>query len=268
LHWQLSKWLNGLSLGTKVILISTFAHLCVLFCLFVVYQGGVAYHVTITSTMIDTNATIVFVPLYKSIKQNQSTSNARESVQKTQVASVAQATSRPESTARTTLAESVAVKKTKQKNKKAAKKDKKQITQKKQQAKATENKNSKNEIHAKEKVIEQVPALVSSIADKQTDACETTDTIVYVGQQEMEALQIQEYIQQEMAQHWSPPAGMRKDLICIIKLVFSFDGSLADLSIEKPSGVLIFDGAARKAAAQLQPPQWAYGKELLITFKP
>ena len=46
--------------------------------------------------------------------------------------------------------------------------------------------------------------------------------VLYVGQQEMEALQVQEYIQQEMAQHWSPPAGMRKDLSCIIKVCIAF----------------------------------------------
>ena len=92
--------------------------------------------------------------------------------------------------------------------------------------------------------------------------------MLYVGQQEMEALQVQEYIQQEMAQHWSPPAGMRKDLSCIIKVCIAFDGTIASMSFEQSSGVLLFDGAARRAVAQLTPPQWAYGKELSITFKP
>jgi outer membrane biosynthesis protein TonB len=92
--------------------------------------------------------------------------------------------------------------------------------------------------------------------------------IMYIGQQEMDSLQMQNFIEQEMAQHWSPPAGMRKDISCIIKVLIGFDGAISKIEIEQPSGVLIFDGAAKRAASQMAPAQWAYGKEIVLTFKP
>ena len=99
------------------------------------------------------------------------------------------------------------------------------------------------------KLIEEKPEIQSLNSASQESA---SDNILYIGQQEMEALQVQDYIQQEMAQHWSPPSGMRKDLMCIVKVVVAFDGSLASINLEQPSGVLLFDGAAKKAAAKLQ----------------
>ena len=64
---------------------------------------------------------------------------------------------------------------------------------------------------------EQKLPISSAAADAITTASAVDKNVLYVGQQEMEALQVQEYIQQEMAQHWSLPAGMRKDLSCILK---------------------------------------------------
>lgn len=101
-----------------------------------------------------------------------------------------------------------------------------------------------------------------------TNVDQNTDNVVYVGQAEMEALQLQEFIQNEMAAHWTPPAGIRSDAQCIVKILVSHDGKNNQIVLEQPSKILLFDSAARRAATQLQPPQWAYGKEILITFKP
>ena len=99
------------------------------------------------------------------------------------------------------------------------------------------------------KPIEQEP-MGSSIQSLNSDSSGSeNDNVLYVGQQEMEAIQMQDYIQQEMAQHWRPPSGMRKDLMCIVKVVVAFDGALARVDLEQPSGVLLFDGAAKKAAS-------------------
>ena len=91
---------------------------------------------------------------------------------------------------------------------------------------------------------------------------------IYVGQEEMEALRLQEYIQNEMAQHWRPPSGMAKNLQCLVKIVIDRDGMLDAVIIEQSSGSGLFDSAARAAASQLEPSVLMHGKELLVTFKP
>ena len=94
------------------------------------------------------------------------------------------------------------------------------------------------------------------------------NNIIYVGQAEMDALQAQEYIQQELAQHWSPPAGMRSDLFALVTITVDYEGAIKKIDLITSSGNLLFDTAAKKAAAQITPARWTYGKELSITFKP
>jgi hypothetical protein len=283
LHWQLLKWLKGLSLGAKIILASIVGHLGVLFSLFVLYKGSSPYKVVVTSTMINTDVPILFMPLHKSLNKSGGGQKQQGGAQKnvnptcttnTQASTV---TTPVKEKAKTIIAESALSKK--QKNKKG--KNKKQI--KKETSKKVAPK-KKAELEKKEEPIkpvqepikqpvEEAKPVEQSVQPQNLSANSDApvsegDNVLYVGQQEMEALQMQDYIQQEMAQHWSPPFGMRKDLMCIVKVVVAFDGTLASIDFEQASGVLLFDGAAKKAVSQLQPPRWAYGKELSITFKP
>lgn len=111
----------------------------------------------------------------------------------------------------------------------------------------------------------------SSASSTATDGAIDTraiDGVVYVGQAEMDALQAQDYIQQELAQHWAPPSGMRSDLFAIVTLTIDFEGAIKKIDLATSSGNLLFDTAAKKAAAQITPARWTFGKELSITFKP
>ena len=222
--------------------------------------------------MINTDVPIVFLPMHKSLKHlsgNSARSSTDSSVLKN---SDAQALS-PEKkgTIACALPEVKPKKKSKKKktqeskNKNKAKKksaEKKVIeVEKKVEEKPKLEPEKKTEIKMPEQISENISlAATPSNADNQN--------VLYVGQQEMDALQMQDYIQQEMAQHWSPPAGMRKNISCIIKVMIGFDGAVTKIDVEESSGVLIFDGAAKRAAAQLTPPQWALGKEIILTFKP
>lgn len=109
---------------------------------------------------------------------------------------------------------------------------------------------------------------VTSASSSAAAGSSDTSNIVYVGQEEMDSLQAQEYIQQELAQHWAPPAGMRSDLFAVITLTIDFDGVIKQVELTQASGNLLFDTAAKKAAAHITPARWTYGKKLAITFKP
>lgn len=74
-------------------------------------------------------------------------------------------------------------------------------------------------------------------------------------------------IQKELGSCWKPPVGLKKDLVCTIVVQFARDGTIADLSVKKPSGVLVYDISARSAVQKMQLPRWASGKEFTIAFR-
>jgi len=78
--------------------------------------------------------------------------------------------------------------------------------------------------------------------------------------------QIQQYVQNEISQKWTPPIGLPEDLMCEIIIQVGNDGSVEDSKIEKSSGVLIYDLSARSAASSLSLPRWAWGREFTISF--
>ena len=274
LHWLLPKWLKKLSLEKQVLIFSLVGHLFALFSLLVLYKGASVYNVVVTSTMIQTDVPIVFLPLHKSIKQSSGSGNG--SAKKNPATSTqTKITQKKEAAATTIITEPVSKKQTNKSKNKKKQKNKKEKKQEQNIKKEIVPKKIDEPIKPVEvlKVETQEAPETSSIQAEQNLGVPATDqpaakNVLYVGQAEMEALQVQEYIQQEMAQHWSPPAGIRSDAECILKVIIGHDGEIAQIIIEKTSGILLFDGAARRAASQLQPPQWAYGKELAITFKP
>ena len=272
LRWPLSKWLNTVSLKIRILLLSLAGHFCALVFLLMIYKDASVYTITISSKLITNNVAVVFMPLHKSLQRGKNSASGVTSGTGKQVAIK---TSKSTTVAPQAAPVSTVVAAASKKTKKNA--PSKKVTTKKEVIKATPKpvvtkaKEAKAPALQKKTPIatntpEAVPAAVQEIA-AQGLAVETQD-ILYVGQQEMEALQLQDYIQNELAQHWSPPAGLRSDLCCIITVTIGFDGAITKINLANPSGVLLFDGAARRAALKLQPPKWAYGKELSITFKP
>lgn len=74
-------------------------------------------------------------------------------------------------------------------------------------------------------------------------------------------------IQKELGTCWKPPVGLKKDLVCTIGVQYARDGTIADLGVKKPSGVLVYDISARTAVQKMQLPRWAAGKEFTIAFR-
>ena len=90
----------------------------------------------------------------------------------------------------------------------------------------------------------------------------------YVGEYvTAEQARMHECIEQEIVSRWRPPRGLRKELACHIKCCIGGNGAVVSCTLEKPSGVLIYDMAARSAARAMTFPRWAWGKEFTIIFK-
>lgn len=82
-----------------------------------------------------------------------------------------------------------------------------------------------------------------------------------------EEAHMHECIEQEIMARWKLPRGLPKELNCQIKCCMGADGTVSSCTLEKTSGVLIYDMAARSAARAMTLPRWAWGKEFTIVFK-
>lgn len=210
-------------------------------------------HMTV-NTHIDTNVPIIFSPLPKKSYTNSSGNSCQESLQAIQQRAVAKRG--------TTLVE--------EKKKRIQKKSFKKNTKKKKKKNKPSAKKEEKKIEPKKiEPIKEMPLVTKNDrADaKQPIAELMPENALYVHPQELDALQQQMYIQQEVAQSWSPPAGLSSDLACIMKIVINTEGVITDIAVDQSSGVLIFDTSAKVALDSFTAPKWAYGKELLITFK-
>lgn len=84
----------------------------------------------------------------------------------------------------------------------------------------------------------------------------------YVQQEKM-----REAITSEIELRWKPPKGLSKELACELRICIGQGGKVVECAINKPSGVLIYDMAARVAARAMSLPRWAWGKEFTIAFR-
>lgn len=84
----------------------------------------------------------------------------------------------------------------------------------------------------------------------------------YVQQEKM-----REAIVSEIGSRWKPPKGLSKELECELRICVGLGGKVVECAINKPSGVLIYDMAARVAARAMSLPRWAWGKEFTIAFR-
>lgn len=210
------------------------------------------------SNSIDTNVPIVFMP-YPVKNSRALASGSKNSVVQSPLKKIP-------SVKKTTLLVQEAAKKKKiaqRKNKKELKKG----NQKKQQVAKKIEKPKKEEPKKIEPVIAEKNESIISKTDQTKDDAVNQEAVLYVNQEQLDALQKEEYIKQAIANIWSPPSGLGEDLACIIKLIIDQDGIIAKSEIDTSSGVLAFDTSARMALASFKPLPWMFNKELFITFK-
>lgn len=84
---------------------------------------------------------------------------------------------------------------------------------------------------------------------------------------EKDAFECYQELREEIAQHFKPPVGIKKDATCQITMDINWEGVIQGMCMDISSGVLMFDIAARNTCNKIKFPKWAYGKSLTIVFK-
>lgn len=260
--WLRKRLPKSLALWSKLVAYVGGLHCIVLFMLFFVYQGDNQHLSFVINRSIDINAAVVFLPLQKRAGALNTAGNGvqaksvespkvKEPVKEPVSAALALTKKKSEKAATTITAT--------QSKKKAEKKSKKLVAQKKDQTKPEKPVEPKPVIQTK-------PDETLSVASTSTAVAQSTENIQYLGRLDLQALEIQEAINSEVGQHWSPPPGIAKSAVCQAYVTVGWDGTVI-CTIEKSSGIAIYDVSARAAMRTVSFPKQLWGKSFSLTFK-
>lgn len=89
---------------------------------------------------------------------------------------------------------------------------------------------------------------------------------IVVGQQEYEMMQLYQEIHDELSGHWHPPAGLVPEKHVILLVSLGEKGVVDELIVEQPSGILVYDMAARMAVSKTQFPKNIWGQQIRLHF--
>jgi len=249
--WQRSVKNRRRAFWGKLLLFSSGLHLIILFSIFFLYRGQNAiYNVVINSSIVCSAADVRYLPLRKTARPNFKAISEKKMTPKQ---------TKPKPIPKKTKAlKSTKLAKPQPKKKRAPTPVKKQKLKKQ---KPVKKKSTPKAVQSPKKKTMSKPAMkkeVKSAAPKK---------LIQLGRDDIEALKVGELIQHEVEKHWKPPAGLSKDLSCMVNMRVNWDGSIGTVTISKSSGVLIYDISARVAVSKLNLPKVARGKEINITFK-
>ena len=263
-RWLLAKVPKRYRLWFKLILFSAGFHGIMLFLLLFLHKGSTSiYSFDLSRIAIDSDATIVFMPLHKTLSNNQVNKKGGKGAQKS-AAQKAEPKIEKKSKAKNEKAPTtLASEKTRKKEQKQ--KESKNNAQKKQPKKVVQEKKVAEEKEIKKPADIEKPAEIEN--KTQQEAMGDGSNIVYVGREDLEALQLQQAICSEISEHWRPPRGVSKEKACIVRMLVDWQGAVKSITVEKPSGIAMYDVSVRKALLSMTVPQAAWGKELSITFK-
>ncbi len=263
LHWQrkILRTSRRLLFWAKLLLFSFVSHSLFLFFVLFLYKGNFfSYDVTVSTKFLSAGAPVVFMPFAKRVHKQAVTKN----LQSAGASSLKKKKSK--STTLTSFSKPkkkhVAQKsKPKKIQKQKPKPKKKIVAQKKKAQKIVQKKQSKK------KIARSIKKKSKNVVAKNKKIVEEKQKPIYVGQVEMEAFRMQDEMQREVVRYWSPPVGLSKDLVCVLKVLVDWSGRVTKTSVAQSSGVLMYDISARTAVSRMQLQQWAHGKEFSITFK-
>lgn len=277
-----------------LVTLSVIVHGIVLFLLFFVYRGYYGEYDSYVVALGKKAATsVVFLPLYKRVGSQVMTTAKTSS--KSKVAKIPQHVA-TKTAKRGTSLESKQVKKRapsskptpapvtkKTSQQKTAEKKKQEVVQPAvRESKQVASKRPKEETHVKqpEKIIEptkMTEKLEQEVSLPQVEPIEIAHNEVvpihdenispiYIGQAERDALLMHEQIQSAIEHYWHPPSGLSHDLVCDMRVVVGWDGKSKHITVEKASGVPVYDISARSALTKMTFPSCAFGKEIVIHF--
>lgn len=256
---------------SKLVGISTFLHIILLGYFFIFYRSYDVYHLMLSNNAVPHDAPVVFLPLYKRVGKT-TVSSAGLSKSKTRGVKKASKKDALVSKQKVVQEKSEPTKKNTELAQEAAqvqeiKNNKKLKNKKEQEKKVVPVAKELQELAAKQEIAEIKESVISPQEQPVSSEQQEGDDAVYVGQEEMLAIQLQQSLTQEVVQHWKVPAGLSKDLVCEVAVVVNWQGEVQNARIAKTSGVLMYDISARTAVVKMKLPKIAWGKEFIITFK-
>lgn len=89
---------------------------------------------------------------------------------------------------------------------------------------------------------------------------------IMVGREDYDTIMAVRRIQESIRKQWRPPVGVSADSGCLVRVAIAKDGKINQIIIEKSSGILVYDLAARDAIAKVSFGREQWGKELLLLF--
>lgn len=101
-------------------------------------------------------------------------------------------------------------------------------------------------------------------APKQVEGAEN---IIYVGRDDLRALQVQNVVADALQKNWRPPSGVAQETMCQVSFDVGKDGKACNVKMQDGSSVFIFDVAARTAIMQAHFSPSARGKQFTVAFK-
>ena len=88
-----------------------------------------------------------------------------------------------------------------------------------------------------------------------------------IGRYDLTEIQLYKILHLRISKNFSPPKGMPKDARCVVNIWLDKTGRIKRLEIEKSSGVLAFDIAAKNAANATKYPPQVWNNEVSLNFK-
>lgn len=275
--WQRNGEQPSHTLVRRLLFLSTAGHIGLLMLLFVFYHDA-ANNVSrdVIAVLLDMDVTVVKVPLTKVMHKSAPVVGAG----KKNVAA-APAPAKKEAPPETALSKpkepKVALAKAKKPQKsKKAEKPKKEKSKPKEPEKPKLAKVEPKKIEEKKPEPPPQPVIAQAVAAQNVEPVTDQiapeqlvagENVVYVGQHEYEALEVQREIQAEAQKWWKAPPGVGADVACQVVVHIDHEGKIREISIAEESGVLMFDVRARQAVSQMEFPRGSWGKEVVVYFK-
>ena len=256
LHWQRLNFLDVLKRNccNRFFIVSLILHLLCCFALFFIYQDyhqrlAVSVHKSLSSAAI-----VKVLPLSapRSMLKNRTIGSKKNDSKKSGV--IAQKKSKSIKKAKNLLKKLVPQSSKKKLSKKEIKK------QNLQQESQKEQSVEKETVEKKSMVPEPIVPEPITIDEKQE--------IVFVTQQEFDALQLQKKLQESLFDLWTPPTGIPAQAVCEVLVTIGWDGTVLEKEITKKTGILIYDLSVQEALDGAAFPKEVWGKKITISFKP
>lgn len=265
--WLRKRLPRYLTLWSKLAAYVGGLHLIVLFALFFVYQGDNHSFSFTLNRHIDLSAAVVFLPLQKRAgiaNQAGGAQKAADGAEQPVAKKVEEKTPKAAKVKPAKATTCIALTTPKKKVKVKDKKSKKTVAQKKALPVEEKKEEPKKEIAPEPKKMEELALLATT-----TDVAHANvgfENVQYLGQLDLQALEMEQAVNSEIQQHWTPPPGISNDAVCEVNILVSWEGAV-NFTIENPSGIAMYDVSVRSAMMKVTFPKQLWGKSFSITFK-